>query len=156
MYRSLLPAVATIALIAGVSVVADAQRDGEKPEPKFTMSPIGWVHKSDERTFVVLEEAYEPGLLGVDRFNQIWVLYWLDHNDTPDKRSILQVHPEGNPNAPLEGVFATHAAVRPNLIALSRCKVLSVKKNVVEIDRIDAFPNTPVMDLKPCRTPVKR
>ncbi|NQT11598.1 MAG: SAM-dependent methyltransferase [Planctomycetes bacterium] len=152
MYRTLLFALATIALLTGVSVAADAQRNEEKPEPTFTMRPIGWVHKSDQSTSIVLEETYEPGLLGVDNFKHIWVFYWLDHNDTPDKRSILQVHPEGSPNAPLQGVFATHAPVRPNLIALSRCKVISVKENVVEIDAIDAFPNTPVMDLKPCKT----
>jgi len=156
MYRTVPFALATIVLLTGVSVAADAQRDEEKSEPEFTMRRIGWVHKSDERTFIVLEEKYEPGLLGVDNFKQIWVLYWLDHNDTPDKRSILQVQPEGNPNAPLQGVFATHAPMRPNLIAMSRCKVISVKENVVEIDRIDAFPNTPVMDLKPCITAAKK
>ena len=37
---------------------------------------------------------------------------------------------------------------RPNLIALSRCMVLSVKDNVIEIDESDAFPDTPVRDLK--------
>ncbi len=156
MYRSLLFAVATIALIGGVSIAGDTQEKGEKPEPEFTMSPIGWVHKSDETTSIVLEETYEPGLLGVDNIKQIWVLYWLDHNDTPDKRSILQVHPEGDLNSPLQGVFATHAPVRPNLIGLCRCKVLSVKENVIEIDSIDAFPNSPVMDLKPCKTSVKQ
>jgi tRNA (Thr-GGU) A37 N-methylase len=46
-------------------------------------------------------------------------------------------------------VFATRAPVRPNLIALSRCRVLSVRDNVVEIDDIDAFPDTPVLDIKP-------
>jgi len=39
--------------------------------------------------------------------------------------------------------------LRPNLIALSRCKVLSVKRNVIEIDTIDAFADTPVLDIKP-------
>ena len=39
--------------------------------------------------------------------------------------------------------------MRPNLIALSRCKILSVKENVIEIDQIDAFADTPVLDLKP-------
>ena len=29
------------------------------------------------------------------------------------------------------------------------CRVLSVKDNVVEIDKIDAFRNTPILDLKP-------
>ena len=38
---------------------------------------------------------------------------------------------------------------RTNLIALSLYRVLSVKDNVVEIDKIDAFTNTPILDLKP-------
>jgi tRNA (Thr-GGU) A37 N-methylase len=46
-------------------------------------------------------------------------------------------------------VFATRAPVRPNLIALSRCRVLAVKDNIIEIDAIDACADTPVLDLKP-------
>ena len=67
----------------------------------------------------------------------------------PKKRSVLQVHPRGNRGNPLTGVFACRSLVRPNLIALSLCQVLSVKNNVVEIDKIDAFANTPILDLKP-------
>jgi len=37
---------------------------------------------------------------------------------------------------------------RPNLIAMTRCKVISVKDNVIEIESIDAFPDTPVLDIK--------
>ncbi|TVS11420.1 MAG: tRNA (N6-threonylcarbamoyladenosine(37)-N6)-methyltransferase TrmO, partial [Planctomycetaceae bacterium] len=36
-----------------------------------------------------------------------------------------------------------------NLIALSLCKLLSVKDNVVQVETIDAFDGTPVLDLKP-------
>ncbi|WP_256857713.1 TrmO family methyltransferase domain-containing protein [Solemya velum gill symbiont] len=32
---------------------------------------------------------------------------------------------------PLKGVFATRAPVRPNLIALTRCNILSVKGDIV-------------------------
>jgi tRNA (Thr-GGU) A37 N-methylase len=39
--------------------------------------------------------------------------------------------------------------VRPNLIALSLCKIISVKDNVVEVERIDAFEGPPILDLKP-------
>lgn len=46
-------------------------------------------------------------------------------------------------------MFAIHAAVRPNLIALSRYRVLGVDGNVIEIDAIDAFADTPVLDIKP-------
>ena len=59
------------------------------------------------------------------------------------------MHPRGNPANPLRGVFATRAPVRPNLIALSRCRVLAVRDNVIEIDAIDALPDTPVLDIKP-------
>ena len=50
---------------------------------------------------------------------------------------------------PLTGVFACRAPVRPNLIALSVCKILSVRGNVVTLDDLDAFDGTPVLDLKP-------
>jgi tRNA (Thr-GGU) A37 N-methylase len=38
--------------------------------------------------------------------------------------------------------------MRPNLV-VSRCKVMAVKGNLVEIDEIGALPDTPVLDLKP-------
>ncbi|MBU1235561.1 MAG: SAM-dependent methyltransferase [Gammaproteobacteria bacterium] len=117
--------------------------------PTFTMSPIGWVRKHDGKTFIVVEPRYQPALLGVADLSSLWVLYWFDRNDTPDRRAILQVHPRGDPARPLRGVFATRAPVRPNLIALSEVRVLSVRDNVIEIDDIDAFPDTPVLDLKP-------
>jgi len=88
-------------------------------------------------------------LLGVERLDAIWVIWWFDRNDDPHQRAILQVHPRENPANPLRGVFATRAPVRPNLIALTRVKVLGVDDTVIEIDGIDAFADTPVLDLKP-------
>ena len=43
----------------------------------------------------------------------------------------------------------TRSPVRPNLLALSLCKILSAKGNVVEVEKIDALAGTPVLDLKP-------
>ena len=104
----------------------------EGVEPAYQVHPIGWVRKAHGRTTIEVNERYLPALLGVDQLD-----------------SILQVHPRRNPENPLRGVFATRAPVRPNLIALSRCRVLSVRGNVVEIDDIDAFADTPVLDIKP-------
>ena len=115
---------------------------------QFSVYPIGYVKKSDDRTSIVLNKEYEPGLLGLDDVSHIWVLWWFDRNDTPEKRSVLQVHPHGNPANPLTGVFATHAPFRPNLIAMTRCKIISIEDNVIEIEDIDAFPDTPVLDIK--------
>jgi len=116
---------------------------------KFELRPIGWIRKTKAGTRIVLYKKYQPGLAGVDKKSDLWVLWWFHRNDTPQRRAVLKVHPKGDPASLLTGVFATRSPMRPNLIALSRCKVLSVRKNVIEIDSIDAFPDTPVLDLKP-------
>jgi len=125
-----------------------AEDEGEKTVKSYTVYPIGWVRKSEGRTTIVVDKKYQDGLLGLEKYSEVWVLYWFDRNDTPQKRSILQVHPQGNKNNPIRGVFATHSPVRPNLIAMTRCKIISVQDNVIEIESIDAFPDTPVIDLK--------
>jgi len=130
---------------AGTGRAADEEQQVNK---KFTVYPIGWVRKTEGRTTIVVDKKYQEGLLGLDKFQEVWVLYWFDRNDTPEKRSVLQVHPGGNKDNPKRGVFATHSPVRPNLIAMTRCKIISVKDNVIEIDTIDAFADTPVLDLK--------
>lgn len=116
---------------------------------KYELRPIGWIRKTASRTRIVLYKKYQAGLAGIERKPEVWVIWWFHRHDNPHARSTLKVHPRGNPANPLTGVFATRAPVRPNLIALSRCKILSVKKNVIEIDSIDSFPDTPVLDIKP-------
>jgi len=134
---------------AGMAEVPPGPTPSPAAAPLFTMSPVGWVRKTDGRTYIVIDERYRPALLGVEALEALWVLYWFDRHDNPAQRSILQVHPRGNPQNPLRGVFATRAPVRPNLIALSRVRILSVRENVIEIDGIDAYADTPVLDLKP-------
>ena len=134
--------------ICSVETGRTANGEGEKMVKKYTVYPIGWIRKADEQTTIVVDKKYQEGLLGLDKFPEVWVLYWFDRNDTPEKRSILQVHPGYNKKNPKRGVFATHSPVRPNLIAMTKCKIISVKDNVIEIEGIDALPDTPVLDLK--------
>ncbi len=143
---TILIAATSFALLAAVCTVSLG--DDEETPKEFKVHPIGYVRKTDDKTTIVLEKKYEPGLLRMEKQSEIWVLWWFDKNDTPEKRAILQVHPRGNPDNPLTGVFATHSPVRPNLIAMTRCKIISVKDNVIEIESIDAFPDTPVLDIK--------
>jgi tRNA-Thr(GGU) m(6)t(6)A37 methyltransferase TsaA len=117
-------------------------------QQRFVIHPIGEIRKTEKRTFITIFEKFEPGLKGLESFEEVTVVYWFDRNDVPEKRSILQVHPQGNTENPIRGVFATHSPVRPNLIAISKCKILSINRNVIEIDEIDAYDRTPVIDLK--------
>ncbi|UCG47428.1 MAG: SAM-dependent methyltransferase [Phycisphaerales bacterium] len=114
----------------------------------YTVEPIGRVTRKNDRTFIEIDEKYKAGLKGLERHSYVTVVYWFDRNDTPQKRSILEVHPRADVNNPLTGVFATHSPFRPNLIAISRCDIVSVKDNVIEIESIDAFDGSPVLDLK--------
>jgi tRNA-Thr(GGU) m(6)t(6)A37 methyltransferase TsaA len=135
---------------AAMGVSRKGNSGSDEGEKKFfKVWPVGKVKKKDGLTTIEIDPAYRKALLGLDGFSHIHVLYWFDRNDTPQKRAILQVHPRGNRNNPLTGVFATRSPVRPNLIALSTCKVVSVKDCTIRIDSIDAFDNSPVLDIKP-------
>ena len=146
MIRFTITPVLATAIAFGSAVAAE---DAQQPATEFKVHPIGHVKKADDRMLIVLDKKYQDGLLGLDQWSHVQVIWWFDQNDTPQKRSILQVHPRGNPQNPLTGVFACRAPVRPNLIGLSLCKVLAVKDNVIEVEKIDAFEGTPVLDLKP-------
>lgn len=137
------------ALFLYTSSLAFADEASDPQEVMFAVRPIGRIEMTEGRTRIVLNEIYQPGLLGLGGFSHIHVFWWFDKNDSPEKRATLQVHPRGNPENPLTGVFATRSPVRPNLIALTLCKVISIKENTVEVDKIDAFPGTPVLDIKP-------
>jgi len=124
------------------------------PEATYTMHPIGRVvAKKGEPPQIVLFDRYGGGLLGLDGWSHVDVFWWFDKNDTPQRRGMLQVHPRGNRKNPLTGVFACRAPVRPNLVALTVCKIVSVKGSTVTVDKIDAFDGTPVVDLKPFTPP---
>ena len=114
----------------------------------FTIDPIGVVRKDGDGVWIEVYDAYGDGLLGLEGFSHILVFYWFDQNDTTENRRTLQVHPRKDPGNPLTGVFATHAPVRPNLIALSRCKILSLRDNIIKLDKIDALDGSPVIDIK--------
>ncbi len=115
----------------------------------YELFPVGRVEKKDGSARIRIFDEYADAMLGLDGWSHVNVLYWFDKNDAPEKRRILQVHPRGNSKNPLTGVFACRAPVRPNLIALSVCRVMSIEGAVIEVDGIDAFDSTPVLDLKP-------
>ena len=142
-------AIAFAGAIATASFCAAADDAQDTATTEFKMQPIGHVQKTEEKTLIVLDKEYEPGLLGLEGFSHAYVFWWFSLNDSPEKRATLQIHPMGNRENPLTGVFATRCPRRPNLVAMTLCKVISVNENVVEVEKIDAFDDTPVIDIKP-------
>jgi len=122
---------------------SEVDRDAE-----YYLVSLGQVKRQEGKTLLVLKDKYAPGLVSLGDFSHVMVFYWFDKNDTPEKRSVLQGYRQGKKD-PLTGVFATRSAVRPNLIAITTCRIISIKGNIVEIDGIDAFDDSPILDLKP-------
>ena len=114
----------------------------------FQIIPVGVVRKKEETAWIDIHKPYADALLGLKGFSHILVFFWFHENDTADRRKTLRVHPRKDEKNPLTGVFGTHSPLRPNLIGLTRCKLISIKDRRIEIDDIDAFDGTPVIDIK--------
>ncbi len=115
----------------------------------YSLQPVGIVIKSAGSTGIEIFPGFRDALLGMEGFSHIIVLYWFDRNDTPEKRGTLRVYPRADKNNPLTGVFATRSPRRPNLIGLAVCKIKAVEQDRILVDKIDAFDQTPVIDIKP-------
>lgn len=147
----------TVPLAAAAGIVAGANRAVLAAPPAtdtgaetfYKVIPVGKVEKDGKAVRLRIFDPFVDGLLGLDGWSHVNVFYWFDQNDVPQKRRVLRVHPRGDKNNPLTGVFGCRAPVRPNLIALSVCRILSVQGNLVNVDQIDAFDATPIIDLKP-------
>ena len=118
------------------------------PSSQFLVHVIGHIHKQADRIWIEVDPPYRDAMLGLNGFSHIYVFYWLHENDTPRQRATLQVHPRKNPENPLTGVFATHAPVRPNLIAMTRCHVLNITEDRIYVTDIDARDGSPLIDIK--------
>jgi tRNA-Thr(GGU) m(6)t(6)A37 methyltransferase TsaA len=88
-----------------------------------------------------------PGLAGIKAGDELIVLTWLHLA----QRDVLQVHPRGDLNGPLTGVFATRSPDRPNPIGLHRVSVLEVAdaERKLRVAPLEAIDETPIVDIKP-------
>lgn len=94
---------------------------------------------------IVVRPELAAGLMGLEPGQHILVLFSLHRAKTYD----LQLHPGHNPDRPLRGVFATRSQYRPNAIAATVARIVSVAENVLTVDGLDAQDGSPVLDLKP-------
>ena len=113
------------------------------------LKPIGQVCRLGDKTVLEVAEPYRPALRQLDQFSHIIVLWWATKSDNDEYRNIMQVRPPYAEDK-LTGIFATRAEYRPNPIGMSTCKVKAVDEanGIVEIYNIDAFDETPIVDIK--------
>src|SRR5512138_2386807 len=92
-----------------------------------------------------LNPLVAPGLIGIKPGDELILLTWFHLA----QRDVLQVHPRGDVNRPLTGVFATRSPDRPNPIGLHRVTVLEVAEQKLRVAPLEAIDGTPIVDIKP-------
>lgn len=128
--------------------------------------PIGYVRHSisDEELKDILEGVegyieifpeYADGLKEIEGFSHIMIISYL-HKVTEEQRKVLKIKHRKLArfgikidDIPEVGVFASDSPHRPNPIAISIVRLLSVEGTKLKVRGIDLSSGTPVLDIKP-------
>jgi tRNA-Thr(GGU) m(6)t(6)A37 methyltransferase TsaA len=128
------------------------------PIEAVTYRPIGLIHTPftdidgmpiqptaalGVRGSIVVETEFAEGLLDLDGFSHLILLYHLH----AISRARLTVTPflDDVPH----GIFATRSPARPNPIGISTVRLVRIDGCTVEIEDVDMLDGTPLLDIKP-------
>ena len=94
---------------------------------------------------LVFKKEYVRGLYRLGHFRHVLVIFGFHRM----RRTLLRVHPRRDLSLGEVGVFASRSPTRPNRLGLTRVRLVSVRKNVITVEGLDAFDGSPVYDVKP-------
>jgi tRNA-Thr(GGU) m(6)t(6)A37 methyltransferase TsaA len=131
---------------------------------RYELQPIGWVEsplvdrdsaprQGDEGApdaWLVFDPDMRPGISDLRVGTEIIVLTWLDRA----RRDVLAVHPRGDQDNPMCGVFSTRSPDRPNPIGLHNVRILAIDDTRIRVRNLEALDRTPIVDIKPLLEPV--
>ena len=127
---------------------------------QYLLEPVGMVRSSLHRrqdaphqgvegapeAWIEIDPRFRDALDGITQNSELLLLTWLHLAD----RNSLKVHPRGDADKPLRGVFATRSPDRPNPIGLHRVSVLEIDtEKGLRVAPLEALDGTPVVDIKP-------
>lgn len=87
-------------------------------------------------------------LAGLEAFSHAEIIFLFDRV-TPEMIEKGARHPRGREDWPLNGIFAQRGKNRPNRLGVTICRILSVERNRLHVEGLDAIDGTPVIDIKP-------
>lgn len=95
---------------------------------------------------IELFEPWDAALQGVDRYERLEVLYWLDQS----RRDLVLQSPASNGEA--HGTFSLRSPVRPNPIGTSIVRLERIEGPRLLVRGLDCLDGTPLLDIKPDRS----
>jgi L-fuculose-phosphate aldolase len=98
------------------------------------------------RARIVMDPAYAEAMDGLKLGDRLELFTWFHKSD----RTVLKVHPRGNKDNPVRGVFATRSPARPNPIGLHRVTLVAIEEPLtLVVEPLEAIDGTPIIDIKP-------
>ena len=113
------------------------------PFEKKEGMPIQAIAANGIKGKIEIIKDLEEGLSDLDGFSHIYIIYSFHKSEGFS----LKTKPFLSDK--FFGVFATRAPKRPNSIGISVVKILSINKNIIEIENVDVLNGTPLLDIKP-------
>jgi tRNA-Thr(GGU) m(6)t(6)A37 methyltransferase TsaA len=99
--------------------------------------------QSDAVCTVELDPTWQDGLKDVETCTHLVLLYWMDK---APRNIVLQVPSHYGVQ---RGTFSLRSPARPNPIAMSVVKLVSVEGNKLSVVGLDCLDGTPLLDIKP-------
>ena len=127
-------------------------------ERSFPIHPIGVFHSPltpqtgaprqgrlapEIKATIEIFPEYEKCVEGLESFTHVYVLFVFDRS----RKWTASVHPPKAKKS--RGLFSTRSPNRPNPIGLTAVRLVGRKGRFLHVEGIDAFDNTPVVDIKP-------
>lgn len=111
----------------------------ETPFTSSAAAPTQGEERS-ERGTIILDESYEPGLVGLEPDDRLEVIWFADRADR-SRLSFDRDEPRG--------VFTTRSQDRPNPICITEIRLIARNGTDLTVEGVDMVDGTPVFDLKP-------
>lgn len=134
-------------LIIGKSSLTFLEINMTATKRKFRQ--IGTAYKTNDPDIMRIDifPEYSDGLERIEELENIDIYYWMHRLDEEDREK-LKVHPQGNKNKPLTGVFALRSPVRPNPFGETKVELVRREGNSLFVKGLDAFDKSPIIDIK--------
>ncbi len=110
------------------------------------------------RSKIILLPKYTQGLYRIKGHKYIEVIFYFNRSKgyTPSTGGREVPLKCKTPSWGIRGVFACRSPRRPAPLGLTKVRLISVRKNELIVEGLDAFNNTPVLDIKPAIDKIRR
>lgn len=123
-----------------VQAIGHVRRPGvDNPDPSAFYDPL-------TETALEILPRWASALDGIEAYSHLVVIFWLDRARRARKAQARR--PEGRPELPEVGLFATRTPRRPNPLGVSTPRLLRRDGATLWAVGIDAWPGTPILDIK--------